>query len=1249
MQSSVRVMFAGFFALTLLALSAAAAPEAGEVYRFDNSTTQAGLALTRQSATGVELQFGLESFRMNPVTVSGETMQTITMPGVMLPNDAGAPNLPGLGRFIALPEGATARLEIVSSRTEVFQNVAVAPAPPLPKENDDSPPVYAKDTAIYERDAFYPQSPALLSEVRQLRGVDVVTVGVTPFQYNPVTRELVVYTDLQVRVEFEGGNGQFGEARLRNRYWEPLLQDHLLNYEMLPAIDFNDPTRSRTGADYVIICPDDPDFIAWADTLRNWRTLQGITTAVYTTSDLGGTSSTVIENFLNDAYGTWDPAPAAFLLLGDYPSSGDGRDSGITSPFWNSYCVSDNIYADVDGDDLPEMAHARITARNAAELETMINKMLSYEREPYTDPGFYARPVIAGGWQTERWFILCCEICLGFQQNVLGKTPTREYAIYSGTPGTSWSTNQNTYMLLDYFGPDGLGYIPSTPAHLTDWGGNATRVNNDLNLGAYMMLHRDHGGETGWGEPDYDSGDLNNLTNDMYPFVFSINCLTGKYNWGSECFTEKFHRITHGALGLTAASEVSYSFVNDTYIFGLMDSMWPEFDPGYGERLTGARALRPAFANTSGKYYLQASNWPYNPQHKVYTDHLFHHHGDAFMTMYSEVPQDLTVIHDDVLFTDVDMFTVQADEGSVIALTVDGELIGVAGGTGLPQDIAIAPQVEPGELRITVTKANYFRYDERVAIIPPSGAYVVVGGQTIDDDLEGDSAGNADGGADAGEALEILLSLRNVGSEDATNVSGTIRTDDPYVTIVDSVETFGLIRPDENVFCAEDFDVLIGPDCPDGHTCMFDIEITSDDRLVWMKSFTLDVEAPVIEFVDYVIDDTAGGDGDGRVDPGETVLVTPQFTNSGSEDATNLEVTLGIDHESVTILQGVATLAFLEPGAPAYVEQPFQLEIAANCPDPDIAVASMVVTADWGQQAEAGFDLPIGGFFDDIEAGAGGWTHAVVTPDFADQWHLSTQRNYTPGGSYSWKFGDTGTGDYASLADGALVTEPLNLRETCYLKFRHWMDAETSSAYPEYCYDGGMVEMSIDGGEWVQITPTDGYTHLIRAGGTPGPWPAETPVFSGQINWKEEVFEITEESGVLVQFRFRFGSDGAVTAEGWYLDEVEFFGSGVLFSDVDDGQPVALFPAVAQNQPNPFGPETTIRFQLPKQSRVQLRVFDPSGRLVRTLVDGRIGAGVHQTVWDGRNQYGQQVGSGIYFYRFDLEDTSETRKMVLTR
>ena len=110
--------------------------------------------------------------------------------------------------------------------------------------------------------------------------------------------------------------------------------------------------------------------------------------------------------------------------------------------------LSDNIYADRDGNNLPDMPHARIVARNSAELQTMIGRMLSYERTPITLPSYYDHPVIAGGWQTERWFILCTEICLGHQVNVLGKDPIREYAIYSGSP-TTWSSNQNTYMLLE--------------------------------------------------------------------------------------------------------------------------------------------------------------------------------------------------------------------------------------------------------------------------------------------------------------------------------------------------------------------------------------------------------------------------------------------------------------------------------------------------------------------------------------------------------------------------------------------------------------------------------------------------------------------------------------------------------------------------------------------------------------------------------------------------------------------------------
>ncbi len=710
------------FALSLAGLVVLADPAMAGMVKVAREQEATGVLLRSQTRSGVELAYVMDRFGLEPIKIDGSVMQEVVLPGALLPNEPGAPNLPSVGRTMAIPRGAEVVLTVTAAEKRTYRDIDVAPAAPIQFEDDDTPPTYVKNMSIYGKRAAYPASPVAVSGRWKIRGIDVVTLGVTPFQYNPGSRELTVYTRIEFRVDLVGGTGEYGDQRLRNRYWEPLLRDHLINYSALPPVDFTETGGQRSGYEYVIICPDDASFVAWADSLKSWRKLQGISTEVFTLTEVGGTTTTAIENFLNNAYSTWETPPSAFLLLGDYPSSGDGGEEGdrgttITSPIWNGYCVSDNIYADVDGDNLPDMAHARICARNASELQRMIGRMFDYERHPVTDPEFYAHPIIAGGWQTERWFILCTEVCYGHQVNVLGKEPVREYAIYSGVPSTSWSSNQNTYLVVNYFGPNGLGYIPATPQHLTDWDGSAARIITDLNAGAYMLLHRDHGLETGWGEPAFYNSHLSQLTYTKYPFVFSINCLTGKYNWGSECFTERFHRQEHGALGLIAASEVSYSFVNDVFIWGMWDAMWPEFDPSYGDADDiGPTDLMPAFAMASGKHYLQASSFPYNPQHKVYTHHLFHHHGDAFIRMNTEVPRHLDVVHDDHLEFGAQSFTVQADAGAVIALTVNGEIIGVADATGGADAIPIVPQSTEGQLRITVTKANAYRYDVSVPI-----------------------------------------------------------------------------------------------------------------------------------------------------------------------------------------------------------------------------------------------------------------------------------------------------------------------------------------------------------------------------------------------------------------------------------------------------------------------------------------------------------------------------------------------------
>jgi hypothetical protein len=98
-----------------------------------------------------------------------------------------------------------------------------------------------------------------------------------------------------------------------------------------------------------------------------------------------------------------------------------------------------------------------------------------------------------------------------------------------------------------------------------------------------------------------------------------------------------------------------------------------------------------------------------------------------------------------------------------------------------------------------------------------------------------------------------------------------------------------------------------------------------------------------------------------------------------------------------------------------------------------------------------------------------------------------------------------------------------------------------------------------------------------------------------------------------------------------------------------DDRPAPSISSLDQNFPNPFNPVTTIRFQLEESSRVRLDIFDVRGALVRTLVDGARPAGGNLVTWDGKNDSGQTVSSGVYFYRLTADDFSHTKKMVLLK
>jgi uncharacterized membrane protein len=129
---------------------------------------------------------------------------------------------------------------------------------------------------------------------------------------------------------------------------------------------------------------------------------------------------------------------------------------------------------------------------------------------------------------------------------------------------------------------------------------------------------------------------------------------------------------------------------------------------------------------------------------------------------------------------------------------------------------------------------------------------------------------------------------------------------------------------------------------------------------------------------------------------------------------------------------------------------------------------------------------------------------------------------------------------------------------------------------------------------------------------------------------------------------------GAHSIVLWAEDELGRESSDTMGVMVDVGSGVEEGPhglnRLDFNYPNPFNPSTTIRFEVAERGRVTLRIYNVSGQLVRTLLDDVVEPGVeHLTNWNGRDDRGRAVASGVYFVRLDAAGFAETRKMVLLR
>ena len=131
----------------------------------------------------------------------------------------------------------------------------------------------------------------------------------------------------------------------------------------------------------------------------------------------------------------------------------------------------------------------------------------------------------------------------------------------------------------------------------------------------------------------------------------------------------------------------------------------------------------------------------------------------------------------------------------------------------------------------------------------------------------------------------------------------------------------------------------------------------------------------------------------------------------------------------------------------------------------------------------------------------------------------------------------------------------------------------------------------------------------------------------------------------------------SLTGYGGYAPE--YFSKGIvtvhneIVSDAEDiSDDDAVIPKsfeLAQNYPNPFNPTTIIKYYVETKGHVQLTIYNILGQEVKTLVDSDMGIGWQETFWDGTNQNGSEVASGVYFYRMTACDFVDSKKMLLMK
>jgi hypothetical protein len=850
----------------------------GEWIQFDAQMEEMRpeITLLASSEAGGRFEVRMPGIELSSAVLEGKRWDRVEIPGGGFEQEIGKPEVPHVTRLFAIPADVGVRVEAVVVAERVLKNIELMPAQGIaPDEGEDAGRIRHWDASCYSQDRFFPERRVVTGEPAILRDLRVIPVQVNPMQYNPVTKELRIAERMEVILSFEGRDLRNALTRTPRRFslsWAKIARANVVNFDEVGEVDEN------LAGSYLVICENDPTLVNHINTyLLDWKRRMGHMAVVETFSP--GASATTIKNIIQTAYDTWEIPPEFVLLFGD-------NDGDYALPGWDYY-VGDHPYAQLAGNDiLADVAVGRIPAGNLTEALAMINKVIWYEKQPYTvhDEWFH-RSVLLANVQT------------------------------SGISTIQTKRSVKTYMVQNGFTQiDTLWWNMS--------GSTVSVVSNAINNGVSYFNYRGYLGLSGW-----TNNNTSQLTNGYkLPFVTILTCGTGGFSGNSSM--EHFATVGTPTTGQGAVAAVGTATsgtntrCNNVVDLGMYFGIFNEGITQAGNSLVrGKLELYNAYNTINTSFVDNFSKWNNlagDPGLELWTGPI--------QSMQAQVPDQLTLGNNqlNILVSDVQNNPIP---GALVCAYKSGEIQQ----TVLTDDAGVASlllgTLTAGNLKVTVTKHNYKPVLDSLDVVQQN---VIVGflAAVVDDDNLGESQGDDDGTINPGETIEVPLTLKNFGSSvTAVNVALTATVNDPFILPGDMVETFGTIPPGGTAVSLDDIDFHVQPNAPDRHIIHFNLAITSGQGN-WNSAMELAVAAAALESGGVI---AVGGDS--LLSPGETAQVEMRTRNAGGHRAENVTAVIRSLDALIIVSDSIGSYGTIQSGASALnsVDR-FQMTASPNTP-----------------------------------------------------------------------------------------------------------------------------------------------------------------------------------------------------------------------------------------------------------------------------------------------------------------------------